>query len=76
MNNIFWDPTEKSIRGSFVNLLITVSILLLVIYGVLFDPNIVDRLKTLETLIVGFFATSMGIWTTKKILENKNGGNK
>ena len=70
--NILWDDQEKSIRGCFVNLAITISILFLIVYGVLFDLHIVERLKTLETLIVGFFTASFGIWTVKKIVEKKN----
>jgi len=70
--NILWDDQEKSIRGCFVNLLITVSILSLLVYGILFDPHVVERLKTLETLIVGFFTVSFGIWSVRKAIEKKN----
>ena len=70
--NLIWDNEEKSVRGCFVNLLITVSILSLLVYGILFDVSVVGRLKTLETLIVGFFTASFGIWTVKKVIEKKN----
>jgi len=70
--NLLWDDQEKAIRGCFVNLVITFSILSLLVYGILFDARVVERLKTLETLIVGFFTASFGIWTIKKITEKKN----
>jgi hypothetical protein len=70
--NLLWDDQEKSIRGCFVNLLITVSILSLLVYGILFDVHVVERLKTLETLIVGFFTVSFGIWSIRKVIEKKN----
>jgi cytosine/uracil/thiamine/allantoin permease len=70
--NLIWDDQEKAIRGCFVNLLITFSILFLIVYGILFDASVVERIKTLETLIVGFFTASFGIWSIKKAIEKKS----
>ena len=69
--NFIWDSQEKSVRGCFVNLLITLTILTLLTYGILFDIHVVENLKTLETLIIGFFTASFGIWTVKKVIDSK-----
>jgi len=69
--NLIWDREQQTIRGCFVNLLITLSILSLLIYGILFDTRVVERLKTLETLIIGFFGASFGIWATKSVMEDR-----
>lgn len=70
--NLVWDNEDKTIRGCFVNLLITLTILSMIFYGVVFNAEVVARLKTLETLIVGFFTASFGIWSVKKIMEKRS----
>lgn len=70
MKNIFWNNEEKTIRGSFVNLLITLSILGLIIVGA-FVPSVAANLEKLAILITGFFTMSMGLWAYKKVQETK-----
>jgi hypothetical protein len=62
---------DGTIRGSFVNLIITCSILGVLMYGLLFSQEIVMRIKMLDTFIVGFFTASFGIWAAKNVLESK-----
>ena len=69
MKNLFWNKEEQSIRGSFVNLTITLTILILIVIGAFF-PTVAANLEKLAILITGFFTMSMGIWSYKKLKEN------
>lgn len=73
MKSILWDHKNKSIRGSFVNLILTFSILFLIIAAA-FDDAVKNRVVELTSLILGFFASSLGIWSYKKIAEGKQAG--
>ncbi len=68
--NIAWDTNTQSIRGSFVNLIITIVILGLFVAGALND-DIAARLDKLSGAMVGFFTASMGIWAFKKVQDDK-----
>lgn len=73
MKKLIWDKENQSIRGSFVNLILTLTILSLIVAGITSDAA-AARVEKLSTLIMGFFATSIGIWTYKKIAEGKQAG--
>jgi TctA family transporter len=73
MKHLIWDEENHSIRGSFVNLVLTLSILGMIVAGCTSDAA-AARVEKLSTLIMGFFATSIGIWTYKKISEGKQAG--
>lgn len=73
MIHLIWDEENHSIRGSFVNLILTLSILGMIIAGCTSDA-VMLRVEKLSTLILGFFATSIGVWTYKKIAESKQTG--
>lgn len=70
MKNLIWNAEEKSVRGSFVNLMITTAILGLIIVGA-FVPTVAANLEKLAILITGFFTMSMGIWAVKKYKEGQ-----
>lgn len=70
MKNLIWNAEEKSVRGSFVNLMITLSILILIVIGA-FVPTVAENLEKLAILITGFFTMSMGIWAYRKVQEGK-----
>ena len=73
MIHLIWDEENHSIRGSFVNLILTMTILGMIVAGCTSDA-IMLRVEKLSTLILGFFATSIGIWSYKKIQEGKQAG--
>jgi hypothetical protein len=69
--NLYWDAENKTIRGSFVNLVITVSILFTIIYAIFFgSKEMVRDLKELQSLIVWFFGISFGVWSGKQVIES------
>ena len=70
MKNLLWNKEEQSIRGSFVNLTITLTILILITIGA-FVPSVAANLEKLAILITGFFTMSMGIWAYRKVQEGK-----
>ncbi len=70
MKNLFWNKEEQSIRGSFVNLTITLTILTLITIGAFF-PTVAQNLEKMAVLMTGFFTFSMGIWAAKKAFEGK-----
>ena len=69
MKTFIWNDRTKSIRGSFVNLFLTVSIMVLIIFGAFWD-SVADNLNKMAVLIGGFFTASIGIWSYKKVKEN------
>lgn len=73
IKSLIWDKENQSIRGSFVNLILTMSILGMIIAGCTSDA-VMLRVEKLSTLILGFFATSLGVWSYKKIQEGKQAG--
>jgi TRAP-type mannitol/chloroaromatic compound transport system permease large subunit len=73
MKSLIWDVENQSIRGSFVNLILTLTILGMIVAGITSDAA-AARVEKLSTLILGFFATSIGVWTYKKIAEGKQAG--
>jgi len=66
--NLIWDTEAQSIRGSFVNLTISMAILFCIVIGA-FNDAVALRLEKLSTLIIGFFTMSMGIWSYKQVQE-------
>lgn len=71
MKNFIWNYQEKSIRGSFVNLVITMTILLLVVIAA-FSETVKNNLKDLTALIIGFFTVSFGVWKAGNIINGNN----
>ncbi len=67
---IVWDSKDATIRGNFINLVITISILMLIIVGA-FNSKVADNLVKIENLIGIFFIGSFGIWRTGKYAKNR-----
>lgn len=64
--NLFWNSEEKSIRGSFVSLSLTILVAILITMGA-FNNEISESLKKLESLITWFFGLSWGIYSAKSV---------
>lgn len=72
--NLFWDAEDKSIKGSFINMVLTFGLFGVIIYGILFGgKEIVNNIKELQSLIVWFFGLSFGIWSGKRVIESTFG---
>jgi len=65
---LWYSEEEKTIRGSFINMSITVIYVGLIITGS-FLATVATNLKEMETLLIGFFVASLGIWSGKKAVE-------
>ncbi len=61
MKKFIWDSENHSIRGSFINIVITFTILLLIIIGA-FSKFVMNNLKELSVLIIAFFTASFPVW--------------
>lgn len=71
MKNLMWDTENKSIRGSFVNLFLTFTLLILICITVLSgNDKMVNSIKELQALIVWFYGISFGLWSGKKMVES------
>ena len=68
MKNFIWNYQDKTIRGWFVNLVITMTILTLVVIGA-FNETVKTNLKDLSSLIIGFFTVSFGVWKLGNVIE-------
>jgi len=69
--SVVYNKKENSVRGSFVNLLVTFIILVLICVGA-FDKNVASNLKNMETLIIGFFGISFSVWTYGKVKSQQS----
>jgi len=69
-SNIFWDDEKKSIKGSFVNLVITVMIFCMLTIAICFSSKeMIQNLKELQGFIISFFGISFGLWAGKSVIE-------
>ena len=66
--NFFWDFDEASVRGSFVNLLITVTYLVLIVLSCLFRVVAIN-VRDIAPFLIGFFGISISVWAGKKAFE-------
>ena len=60
-----------TIRGSFVNLLFTMTLIFLLFFGA-FNEKIAQNLDKMAELIIAIYAISYGVWQGKKYFEDKN----
>jgi len=71
MKTVVFNP-DSSMRGSFINMVISLGILICIVYGA-FSTRVAENLQKMETLIIGFYAISFGVWSGKKYLEKRLG---
>ena len=65
--------SDSSMRGSFINTAVTIGILTCIIYGA-FSEKVANNLKSMETLIIGFYAICFGVWRGGKYLDKRLAG--
>lgn len=69
--NILWNAKEKTIRGSFVNLFLTFSLLILIFAAIILaNEKVINSIKELQSLIIWFYGISFGLWSGKNVIEN------
>jgi hypothetical protein len=77
VRSIIVDEDAKTIRGSFINFVFTVLVAILIGIGAFRGP-VADNLMKMETLIIGVYAASFGIYSLKQgytaYLNKSNGG--
>jgi len=71
MKNLLWDTKDQTIRGSFINMIVTLVILSLVCVGA-FNTSIAANLDKMCPLILGFFGISFGVWAAKSVKGKSN----
>ncbi len=69
------DRESKTIRGGFINALITFTFLGLIVYGII-DEKIQKSILALQYIMIWFFSASFGIWSVKKSIEIMVSGEK
>lgn len=65
LKNFAWDKKDKTIRGSFVNLQMTIIIMVLICIGA-FVKEVRENLVAMTTLISSVFGISFTVWTYGK----------
>jgi len=63
---------DQSIRGSFINMGLTLMFAVLICYGA-FRKEVAENLRSMDTLMLGVYGISFGGWVGKKVLEKKFG---
>jgi len=71
MKTLWWDDKDKTIRGSFINLVLTAILMTLIIIGA-FNDGVAARLVKLTELITFVFVISFGGWRAGKYFTEKN----
>jgi len=66
--SLWYDDKKTTIRGSFINFMLTCVYAGLIIAGS-FLVSVADNLHKIENLMIGFFVISIGIWSGKKAYE-------
>lgn len=64
-----WDSEDKSIRGSFINVILTLNLLIMLWIGIINDAASV-RLERMTPLMIAIFGTSFGVWKIAKTVKN------
>jgi uncharacterized membrane protein YqjE len=64
-----WDSADKSIRGSFINVLLTLNLLIMIWVGIVNDAASY-RLERMTPLLIALFGTSFGVWRIAKTIKN------
>lgn len=64
-----WDTKDNTIRGGFVNLVITVNLMVMIWLGVLSDLVSV-RLERMTALMSVLFGASFGVWKVAKTVKD------
>lgn len=67
-HNWVWNHEDQSIRGSFINISLTIFYMLIIIAGMIWN-RVAENLKQMETFLIGFYLVSFGVWATKKTVE-------
>lgn len=65
-----WDFKDKTVRGSFINFLLTVVLLSIIALGCFYD-GVCSRLVKLSELVMGFYFISLGVWKTGQVMKYK-----
>ena len=63
-----WDYENNTIRGSFVNVAITVIYLIIIGVSMVFY-TIAKNVSEISSFLIGFYLVSFGVWATKKTIE-------
>jgi uncharacterized membrane protein YiaA len=71
MKNLLWDAADQTIRGSFINMIVTLVTLSLICVGC-FNTSVAANLDKMSTLILGFFGISFGVWAAKSVKGKSN----
>ncbi len=66
--NWIWKGDEQTVRGSFVNIALTIIYVMIIICGMIWN-RVAENLKEMETFLIGFYLVSFGTWATKKTVE-------
>ena len=67
-HNWVWNHEDQSVRGSFINIMLTIFYVLLITSGVVWSWA-AKNLREMETFLIGFYLVSFGVWATKKTVE-------
>lgn len=64
-----WDDQDNTVRGGFVNLVITINLMIMIWLGVLNDAVSI-RLQRMTALMSVLFGASFGVWKVAKTVKD------
>jgi hypothetical protein len=66
--SIYWDYDNNTLRGSFINLLMTLLYVILIGCSLVWD-RVSKNVAEISSFLLGFYLISFGVWATKKTVE-------
>jgi hypothetical protein len=68
MNKFIWNEEENTIRGSFINIALTIFYACIIIASMIWT-RIAQNVAEITSFLVGFYGISFSVWAGKKTIE-------
>jgi len=68
LHNWIWNHEDQSIRGSFINIVLTIFYACIIISSMLW-MRIAQNVAEITSFLIGFYGLSFSIWAGKKTIE-------
>jgi hypothetical protein len=68
MKNFVWDEENNTIRGSFINIALTIFYACIIVASLIWN-RIAENVAEITSFLVGFYGVSFTVWAGKKTIE-------
>jgi hypothetical protein len=68
MKNLVWNEEDNTIRGSFINIALTIIYVLIILASMIWN-RVATNVAEITSFLVGFYGVSFTVWAGKKTIE-------